>query len=90
MEALRNLQSVNNLARNFLLILESDSSPSSANSNPITLGCDIVDGTQLSFDPSAFEVASQPGLVSLDIQSTIDDRQIDFHWRIGNHGFSNV
>lgn len=90
MEALRNLQSVNNLARNFLLILDSDSSSCLPNTNPITLDCDTVDGTQLSFDPSAFEVTSQPGLVSLDLQNSIDDRQLDFNWRIGNSGFSNV
>lgn len=90
MEALRSLQSVNNLARNFLLILDSDSSPCLTNSNPITLGCDAGDGTQLSFDPSSFEVASQPGLVSMDLQNALDDRQIDFHWRMENTGFSNV
>ncbi|KAF3390939.1 Asperfuranone cluster transcription factor afoA [Talaromyces pinophilus] len=90
MEALRSLQSVNNLARNFLLILDSESSPCLTNSNPITLGCNTVDGTQLSFDPLSFEVTSQPGLVSMDLQNTIDDRQIDFHWRMENAGFSNV
>jgi hypothetical protein len=90
MEALRNLQSVNNLARNFLLILDPESSPCLSNSNPITLDCETVDGTQLSFDPSSFEVTSQPGLVSMDLQNTMNDRQIDFHWRMENAGYSNV
>lgn len=90
MEALRNLQSVNNLARNFLLILDSESSQCLSNSKPITLGCETMNGTQLSFDPSTFEVTSQAGLVSLDLQNSIDDRQIDFHWRMESAGYSNV
>jgi hypothetical protein len=90
MEALRNLQSVNNLARNFLLILDSESSPCLSNSKPITLSCDTVDGTQLSFDPSSFEVTSQSRLVSMDLPNTIDDRQLEFHWPMENAGYSNV
>ncbi|EED22652.1 conserved hypothetical protein [Talaromyces stipitatus ATCC 10500] len=84
MEALRNLRSVNNLARNFLLILDPMSSPCFSSSKPITLGCETVDGSQFSFDLSSFSFPSHTDLVSMDFSNTIDDRQVGFEWRMGN------
>jgi hypothetical protein len=86
--ALRNLQSTNNLARNFLLALESDSSPCTNKS--LVIGTETLDLSQITSNPASFEVPPYPALEAIDYSTSIDDRQIDFHWQMGQAGYGGV
>ncbi|OKL55498.1 putative Transcription factor [Talaromyces atroroseus] len=84
-DALRNLQSVNNLARNFLLALESDGS--TCTSRSLVIGSESLDLSQITSNPASIEIPPFAALETMEYSTPIDDRQIDFHWNMGQAGY---